>query len=349
MNGVVGNVALPDSGWKTFLKFAPGEQQVQIDGSGSQIVGDAGDYDPRCGPDITVTESGHPYDCKAAARRGDCEAGPGWMIMFCPNACGLCDLKADPSKRCNRERLNISDTPVYAPGEMNKVFEKLATAPEYQKYKPEILHKDPYVIKFHNFVSDAEIDALYKQTDGQFERSTDQGKFDEFGQQEKVVSTGRTSQNAWCMDTCERDETVQQLYSKISEATEIPYANFEAFQVLDYGPGQEYKTHHDQGQEEASDPSNIAGPRVLTFFLYLSDVEEGGETNFPDLGIKVKPEKGSAILWPSVTDGDLTKVEPLTMHAAMPVKKGRKFAANSWLHLYDYRTPNLWGCTGSFS
>ena len=26
------------------------------------------------------------------------------------------------------------------------------------------------------------------------------------------------------------------------------------------------------------------GPRILTFFLYLSDVEEGGETKFPFLG-----------------------------------------------------------------
>ncbi len=27
---------------------------------------------------------------------------------------------------------------------------------------------------------------------------------------------------------------------------------------------------------------------------------------------------------------------------------GTKFAANSWIHLYDYAKPNLWGCTGSF-
>jgi prolyl 4-hydroxylase len=62
----------------------------------------------------------------------------------------------------------------------------------------------------------------------------------------------------------------------------------------------------------------------------------------------VSPKKGSAVLWPSVLNSDLTKIEPKTHHAALPVIKGRKFAANSWLHLYDYRTPNLWGCTGSF-
>ncbi len=29
------------------------------------------------------------------------------------------------------------------------------------------------------------------------------------------------------------------------------------------------------------------GPRILTFFLYLSNVEEGGETGFPLLDLKV--------------------------------------------------------------
>lgn len=27
---------------------------------------------------------------------------------------------------------------------------------------------------------------------------------------------------------------------------------------------------------------------------------------------------------------------------------GRKYAANSWIHLFDYMRPNLWGCTGVF-
>ena len=158
--------------------------------------------------------------------------------MFCPNACGMCDLKVNRALRCDRKRLKIPTEPIYEPGDMNRIFKKLATAPEYQKYKPEVLHKDPYIIKFHNFVSDEEIDALRTQTKGKFERSTDQGEFDEFGKQEKVTSKGRTSSNAWCTHQCEDDLTVRGLSKRIEEAVEIPYGNFESFQVLDYGIGQ---------------------------------------------------------------------------------------------------------------
>ena len=65
----------------------------------------------------------------------------------------------------------------------------------------------------------------------------------------------------------------------------------------------------------------ICGPRILTFFLYLSDVEEGGETAFPSLGIKVKPKKGKAVLWPSVMDHDLLQYEPLSLHEVSGVEE----------------------------
>ena len=86
----------------------------------------------------------------------------------------------------------------------------------------------------------------------------------------------------------------------------------------------------------------------MTFFLYLSDVEEGGETAFPLLDIAVKPKKGKALLWPSVKDHDLLENEQKSLHEAKPVIKGTKYAANSWIHLYDYGIPNHHGCTGTF-
>ncbi len=90
------------------------------------------------------------------------------------------------------------------------------------------------------------------------------------------------------------------------------------------------------------------GPRILTFFLYLSDVEEGGETVFTNLGIKVKPKRGRALIWPSVMDSEPETQDPRTHHAAAAVIKGKKYAANAWIHLYDFAKSNLWGCTGAF-
>jgi len=64
-----------------------------------------------------------------------------------------------------------------------------------------------------------------------------------------------------------------------------------------YEPGQFYRRHHDQNTAVWTPQ----GPRVLTFFMYLNEVDSGGETAFPAVGggIKVTPTKGSAILWPS--------------------------------------------------
>jgi hypothetical protein len=78
------------------------------------------------------------------------------------------------------------------------------------------------------------------------------------------------------------------------------------------------------------------GPRILTFFLYLSDVEAGGGTEFPQLGHTITPKVGRAVLWPSVYDSDPNEIDPRTNHAALPVEAGTKFAANGWVHLYDY-------------
>jgi prolyl 4-hydroxylase len=86
------------------------------------------------------------------------------------------------------------------------------------------------------------------------------------------------------------------------------------------------------------------GPRILTFFLYLSDVEAGGGTKFNQLGHVVLPKAGKALLWPSVIDSDPTQADPRTTHEAMPVGEGTKFAANGWIHLYDYLGPQARGC-----
>lgn len=204
----------------------------------------------------------------------------------------------------------------------------------------------PFVFSPLQFMTGDEANAIWEggKMSG-FERSTDQGATNESGEMEKVVSQTRTSSNAWCNSQCEALPGVVSVTNKIEDVTGIHRNNYESFQILEYEQGQFYRRHHDSSYKDDS-PS---GHRILTFFMYLSDVEEGGETNFSKLDLAVKPIKGRALVWPSVMSDDPTDWDPRMFHEAKDVIRGEKRAANHWIHLWDYVTPNLWGCTGSFS
>lgn len=83
---------------------------------------------------------------------------------------------------------------------------------------------------------------------------------------------------------------------------------------------------------------------MLTVFLYLNDVEEGGGTHFSRLGITVMPKRGRAVIWPSVLDEDPTDWDERTHHEALPVTAGIKYGANAWIHLRDYKTQHINQC-----
>jgi prolyl 4-hydroxylase len=78
--------------------------------------------------------------------------------------------------------------------------------------------------------------------------------------------------------------------------------------------------------------------------MYLSDVEQGGGTNFPQLDFTVTPKKGRAVLWPSVFDSDPMKKDGRYMHQALPVVEGTKYGANGWIHMHDYLEAQSKGC-----
>ena len=56
------------------------------------------------------------------------------------------------------------------------------------------------------------------------------------------------------------------------------------------------------------------------------------------------PKKGRALLWPSVYSSNPFDSDNRMRHQALPVEAGTKFAANGWIHMYDYVTPQEKGC-----
>jgi 2OG-Fe(II) oxygenase superfamily len=97
--------------------------------------------------------------------------------------------------------------------------------------------------------------------------------------------------------------------------------------------GDSYKRHNDYFSTLDAEEVEQEGNRILTVFMYLNDVEEGGGTAFTELNFTVTPKLGRVVLWPSVLNEDPTEVDPLTYHAALPVEKGTKYGANVWFKL----------------
>lgn len=80
----------------------------------------------------------------------------------------------------------------------------------------------------------------------------------------------------------------------------LPYLNNlldTGYQLQKYKANEGYYMYHHDSQYEIF--NNNVKTRVLTFIWYLNTVESGGETEFFNGRIKVKPEKGKLLIFPA--------------------------------------------------
>lgn len=119
------------------------------------------------------------------------------------------------------------------------------------------------------------------------------------------------------------DAVVAQLVRRIAAVAALPAAHAEPLGVLRYGPGQEYRPHYDYYTDDRHQAQ-----RVTTVFVYLNQVEEGGGTDFPRLGVKIESGRGKAVRFLNCdAEG---KPNPETLHAGLPVVRGEKWLATLW-------------------
>lgn len=111
-------------------------------------------------------------------------------------------------------------------------------------------------------------------------------------------------------------------------ATSIPYADHfnihepfwhEPYTMLKYSGGQHYKAHYDGGTHTG---------RCLSCVGYLNGDYEGGEIEFVNYKLKIKPQPGMLIIFPS---------NFAYKHIAHPVTKGTKYNLVTWLRDREIR------------
>lgn len=203
----------------------------------------------------------------------------------------------------------------------------------------------PRAFLYRNFLTDAECDHLIQLAKDKLEKSmvadNESGK--------SIESEVRTSSGMFLNKA--QDEVVAGVESRIAAWTFLPVENGESMQILHYENGQKYEPHWDYFHDKANQA--LGGHRIATVLMYLSNVQKGGETVFPESEIKesqpkadedwsecakkgyaVKPKKGDALLFFSLHPNATTDV--LSLHGSCPVIEGEKWSATKWIHVRSF-------------
>ncbi|MDP9902981.1 2OG-Fe(II) oxygenase [Variovorax ginsengisoli] len=182
----------------------------------------------------------------------------------------------------------------------------------------------PRVVVFGNLLSDAECDALIAAARVRLARSltveTQTGG--------EAVNVDRTSEGMFF----ERGENpvVACIEQRIARLLRWPLEFGEGLQVLRYAPGAQYRPHYDYFDPgEPGTPTILrrGGQRVGTLVMYLQAPARGGATTFPDVGLEVAPQRGTAVFFSYDRPDPSTR----TLHGGAPVLSGEKWVATKWL------------------
>jgi prolyl 4-hydroxylase len=127
------------------------------------------------------------------------------------------------------------------------------------------------------------------------------------------------------------DPFIQRIEARIDTLLDLPHEWGETMQGQRYEVGQQFKYHLDLFWTKADywkAEAKRGGQRTITAMAYLNDVEDGGATEFTQIGMAVKPRRGALLIWNNNLPSGLPNEN--TMHAGVPVVKGRKYVLTKW-------------------
>jgi prolyl 4-hydroxylase len=142
----------------------------------------------------------------------------------------------------------------------------------------------------------------------------------------------RKSKQAWLNDN--HHEIIMKIANFSEKITGISKENQEEIQIAMYEPNGKFLEHFDsciyEDREYCNKINHYAGERRATLLIYLNDDFKGGETEFVELKLKIKPEAGKGILFWSTDTNE--KLLTKSKHKGNVVLEGNKWIATKWTH-----------------
>lgn len=272
----------------------------------ARLMGDGGAPDPAAA--LALVEQ--------AARMGNADARRAWIYM---TGSGIGRVADSAAARAMLGELASEDR--FAAVQL-AFLDHITCHQRLAEITPEILSDDPRIAIFRGLFSAAECRYLVLLGTPWLERAlvidetTGEGILD-------WIRDASTSS----FPALAEDLVVQQINACIAAASGTEAAWGEPLTILHYQPGQQYRPHHDAGG--ARDIK-----RNWTALIWLNADYDGGETDFPDVGVRVKGGVGDMLLFHNVTDDGLP--DPRMIHAGLPVTRGVKWMASRWIRGANY-------------
>lgn len=190
-----------------------------------------------------------------------------------------------------------------------------------------VLHADPQICVFPDFVSPAVCAWLIERSRGRLERA----RVYDAAKQTDFVDRSRTN-SAAIFHGMDADLVHLLVQARMSVACAQPMSHMEAPTVLHYGLGETIGNHYDfvdPAHPNYAEEIRRSGNRIITFLVYLNVGYEGGETDFPRLPFRHPGKLGEGLFFVNTLPDGQANVR--TLHSGLPPTRGEKWVFSQFI------------------
>jgi prolyl 4-hydroxylase len=189
------------------------------------------------------------------------------------------------------------------------------------------LHARPPVRCFGELITDAACDWLIACARGRLKRALiyDPAHGGDIADQMRTNSVAG-------FDLMDADVVQIAIQHRMAAVVGLPVHNMEGPTVLHYAVGQEITNHFDFVNPEMpgyDEEIRRRGERIITFLIYLNDDYGGGETDFPELGVRHKGRRREGLFFVNALPNG--KPDTRMVHAGRPPTSGDKWIFSQFI------------------
>jgi hypothetical protein len=294
------------------------------------ILGDKGPLMPKDGTGLLI-DAFNGGNTEAALKLATLTALGAYVDQSWPGALALLVFAAQRGSESARGQLQAlaGSAPEAGAGDQRWLELAKRIDLEYWTTAPpgQTLSANPVVRTYQNFIPAAACEWLVEQARPNLKRAL---IYDPVGG--KDIADHMRTNSAAGFDLMHADLVQVAVQCRMSAAVGISVHQMEGPTVLHYAQGEEITNHYDFVNPRIPNyDAEITrrGQRIITFLVYLNDDYEGGETDFPSLGLRYHGAKGHGLYFTNA----LSNGEPdlRMVHAGLPPKDNEKWLMSQFI------------------